>query len=114
MARAIKVDPNWIADYAKTTEQAGDELAAALHALQGTPLTSAAFGEVGRMVGAAAAYNGAAVALQQQVSRAADALHAAATNLRGIAAEHSAVDESHAAVLKAVQSGGSAAGLGSL
>jgi uncharacterized protein YukE len=105
MARAIKVDPHWIADYAKTAEQAGDELTAALRALQGTPLTSAAFGEVGRMVGSANAYNGAATTLQQQVSRAADALHAAAANLRGIATEHSSADEEQAVALKAVHRG---------
>lgn len=106
MARGIKVDPNWIADYAKTAEQAGDELASALHALQGAPLTSAAFGEVGRMVGSANAYNGAAATLEQQVSRAADALHAAAGNLRRIATEHSSADEEQASVLKSVHSSG--------
>ncbi|HEX4723372.1 MAG TPA: type VII secretion target [Pseudonocardiaceae bacterium] len=106
MARGIKVDPNWIAGYATTAEQAGDELASALQALRGTPLTSAAFGEVGRTVGSANAYNGAAATLQQQVSRAADALRAAAANLRTIAAAHSSVDQEHASVLKSVHSGG--------
>ena len=100
MAGAIKVDPNWIADYAKTAEQAGDELATALHALRGVALTSAAFGEVGRLVGSAHAYNGAAAVLQEQVSRAADALRAAATNLRGIATEHSSADEDQASSIR--------------
>lgn len=105
MARAIKVDPQWIAKYATTAEQAGDDLAAALHALQGAPLTSAAFGQVGQMVGSASAYNGAATALQGQVSRAVDALHSAATNLRGIAGEHSSADEDQAAALKSAHRG---------
>jgi len=105
MAHAIKVDPQWIAHYATTAEQAGDDLASALHALQGAPLTSAAFGQVGQMVGSAGAYNGAAAALQDQIGRAADALHAAAANLRGVAGEHSAADEDQAAAIKSVHQG---------
>jgi uncharacterized protein YukE len=100
VARAIKVDPNWIADYAKTAEQAADDLASALRGLQGVPLTSAAFGEVGRVVGSAQAYNGAATTLQGQVSRAADALRAAAGNLRSVATEHSSADQAQAAAIK--------------
>lgn len=106
MARGIKVDPTWIAGYATTAEQAGDELTSALQALQGMPLTSAAFGEVGRAVGSANAYNGAATTLEQQVSRAADALHAAAANLRTIATAHSSADDEHASALKSVHSTG--------
>jgi uncharacterized protein YukE len=100
MAGAIRVDPKWIADYAKTAEQAGDDLATALHALRGTPLTSEAFGELGRTVGSASAYNGAAETLQRQVGRAADALHAAAANLRTVATEHSTADESQASAIR--------------
>jgi hypothetical protein len=100
MARAISVDPNWITHYATTAEQAADDLAAALRGLHGIPLTSAAFGEVGRTAGSASAYQGAADTLLQQVNRAVDALHAAATNLRGIAAEHSSADEQQASALK--------------
>ena len=102
MAGAIRVDPNWIADYATTAEQAGDDLAAALRTLRGTPLTSVAFGDLGRQVGSANAYNGAAATLQQQVGRAADALHAAAANLRTVATEHSSADEDQASSIKSV------------
>ncbi len=96
----IQVDHGWIASYAKTAEQAGDELAAALHTLRGSPLTSAAFGDLGRTVGSEDAYHAAAATLQQQLNRAADALHAAATNLRTVAAEHSSSDERQAAAIK--------------
>jgi hypothetical protein len=98
----IKVDANWLNGYASTTEQAGDDLTAALHTLQGTPLTSAAFGELGKTVGSADAYNRAATTLQQQVNRAAAALQAAATSLRGVASAHSTVDAVQAAALSAV------------
>jgi uncharacterized protein YukE len=100
MARAISVDPTWIADYARTAEQAADDLAAALRALTGAPLTSAAFGDVGRVAGSADAYRGAADALRQQVSHAVDALHTVATNLRGITAQHSSADEQRASAIK--------------
>jgi uncharacterized protein YukE len=99
----IQVDHGWIASYASTAEQAGDELAAALHTLQGSPLTAAAFGDIGRTVGSAEAYHGAAATLQQQLDRAAAALHAAARNLRTVAAEHSSVDEQQAAAIKSAQ-----------
>jgi hypothetical protein len=96
----IRVDQGWIAGYANTAEQAADDLTAALRALTGTPLTSAAFGEVGRTVGSADAYNGAAAVLRQQVERAADALRAAATSLRGVAAEHSSADDAQAHAIR--------------
>lgn len=102
MAGAIQVDPNWIADYAKAAEQAGDDLAAALRALQGTPLSAASFGQIGQTVGSTAAYHGASATLQEQVGRAADALHSAATNLRGIASQHSSADDEQARSLKSV------------
>jgi len=96
----IQVDHGWIADYARTAEQAGDELADALRTLQGSPLTSAAFGDIGRTVGSADAYHSAASTLQQQLDRAAAALHAAASNLRTVAAEHSSVDEQQATAIR--------------
>jgi uncharacterized protein YukE len=95
----IKVDPGWITGYANTVDQAADDLTAALSALSRTPLTSAAFGDVGKQVGAADAYNGASATLQQQVTRAAAALRSAAVNLRTIAKEHSSADEQQAAAL---------------
>jgi uncharacterized protein YukE len=102
MSSGIKVDANWLNGYARTAEQAGDDLTSALQALQGTPLSSTAFGELGRTVGSADAYNTASTTLQQQVTRAAAALHAAATSLRGIAGAHTSVDADQAAALSAV------------
>ena len=96
----IQVDHGWIASYARTAEQAGEDLAAALRTLQGSPLTSAAFGDLGRTVGSADAYHAAAATLQQQVDRAAAALHSAAANLRTVAAEHSSVDEQQATAIR--------------
>ena len=96
----IKVDPSWIAGYATTVEQAGDDLAGALSTLRGTPLTSASFGDVGKQLGTADAYQGAATTLQQQLARAEEALRSAAANLRTVAKEHSSSDDDQAAVLR--------------
>jgi hypothetical protein len=105
MTHAIKADPQWIAHYATTAEQAGDDLLGALHGLRGAPLTPAAFGQVGQTVGSAGAYNAAAATLQDQIGRAVDALHAAATNLRGNAAEHSTADADQASAIKSAHQG---------
>jgi uncharacterized protein YukE len=99
----IKVDSGWITDYARTVEQAGDDLTHALDDLRGTPLGSAAFGDVGKQLGTAQAYHRASTTLQQQLSRAADALTAAADNLRKVASQHSTSDADAAAALRAVR-----------
>jgi uncharacterized protein YukE len=101
----IKVDPGWITGYAGTVEQAGDDLAGALSALTGTPLTSASFGDVGKQLGTADAYQGAATTLQQQLARAARTLRSAAAGLRTVAAEHSSSDEEQATALRAAHQG---------
>ncbi len=102
----ITANADWITGYATTAEHAGDDLASALEALRGTPLSSTAFGDTGRQLGTAGAYQSAADTLQQQLSRAVDALHSAATNLRTIATKHSTSDQDAAAVLRAVHTGG--------
>jgi hypothetical protein len=96
----IKVDPGWITGYARTVEQAGDDLTGSLDALRGTPLTSASFGELGRKIGTPTAYQAAAERLQQQLVRAADALQAAGASLRTVAREHSASDQDQAAAIR--------------
>jgi uncharacterized protein YukE len=105
----IKVDAGWITDYARTVQQAADDLAHAVDGLRGTPLAAAAFGDVGRQLGTADAYNRAAATLEQQLSRAAAALTSAADNLRTVASRHSSSDQQAAAALRAVR-GGSGAG----
>lgn len=99
----IRVDSGWIADYARTVEQAGDDLTHVLDDLRGTPLGSASFGDVGKQLGTAEAYNRASTTLQQQLSRAAAALTSAADNLRKVATQHSASDADAAASLRAVK-----------
>lgn len=98
----IRVQADWITGYAKTVERAADELAAALKALDSTPLGATAFGQLGTSTGAPEAYGHAATALRQQATRAADALRSAAGNLRTVAGAHSSLDEEQALALSKV------------
>lgn len=98
MAGAIAVDPDWIKGYASTVEQAADGLATAAQTMRATPLSAAAFGQLGSTFGAAPAYARAANTLLGQLDRAGAALRAAAGNLRTAAGAHDAADAEQAAV----------------
>ncbi|HEY4024254.1 MAG TPA: hypothetical protein VGM75_36600 [Pseudonocardiaceae bacterium] len=98
----ISVNQNWITSYANTVAQAASELATASQPLLATLLTAASFGSIGSEVQAGSAYNQVAQTLEQQLSRAAAALQAAAANLRTTAGSHAEVDQQQAAVLRAV------------
>jgi hypothetical protein len=96
----ISVNANWINGYASTVEQAGDELEQAATTLTNTPLTSSAFGDLGRTAGAVQAYARAAATLLGQLSTASTDLRSAAGNLRSVAGAHTAADEEHATRLR--------------
>ena len=98
----ISVNQDWITGYANTVAQAASELSKASQPLQATPLTSVSFGSIGNDVQAGSAYNQVAHTLEQQLSRAAAALAAAAVNLRSVASSHSAADAQQAAAFRAV------------
>ncbi|HEX4223099.1 MAG TPA: hypothetical protein VHZ97_12090 [Pseudonocardiaceae bacterium] len=98
----ISVNQSWITSYANTVAQAASELAKASQPLQATPLTAASFGSIGNEVQAGSAYNQVAQTLEQQLSRAAAALQAAAMNLRSVVGAHAAADEQQAAAFRAV------------
>ena len=98
----VAVDQNWITSYANTVAQAASELAKASQPLQATPLTSASFGSIGNEVHAGSAYDQVARTLEQQLSRAAAALQAAAVNLRSAAGSHAEADARQAAVFRAI------------
>lgn len=101
----IEVNPSWLAGYAGTAEQAADDLTTALTSLTESPLAAAAFGSIGKQMGAGTAYQGAASTLQQQLGRAAAALQSAAGNLRTVAGAHSSSDEDQAASIRRVHQG---------
>jgi uncharacterized protein YukE len=98
----ISVDQSWITSYANTVAQAASELAKASQPLQATPLTESSFGSIGNEAHAGSAYNQVAQTLEQQLSRAAAALQAAATNLRSVVGAHADADQQQAAAFRAI------------
>jgi uncharacterized protein YidB (DUF937 family) len=96
----VRVDPDWIASYAKTVSRSATELGSARDALRGAPLPGDAFGQLGRNTGADTAYAQAARALSDQLSRAVDALTAAGQSLARTADHYGSHDQDVAAMLK--------------
>jgi type VII secretion effector (TIGR04197 family) len=96
----VKIDPDWIASYAKTVSRSATDLGSARDALRGAPLPSDAFGQLGRNTGADTAYAQAAQTLSDQLSRAVDALTAAAEGLAKTADHYGSHDQDVAAMLK--------------
>ena len=96
----VRIDPDWIASYAKTVSRSATDLGSARDALRGTPLPGDAFGQLGRNTGADTAYAQAAQTLSDQLSRAVDALTAAAEGLAKTAGHYGSHDHDVAAMLK--------------
>jgi uncharacterized protein YidB (DUF937 family) len=96
----VHIDPDWIASYAKTVSRSSAELGSARDALKGAPLPADAFGQLGHNTGADTAYAQAAQTLSDQLSRAVDALTAAAEGLAKTADHYGSHDQDMAALLK--------------
>jgi type VII secretion effector (TIGR04197 family) len=96
----VRIDPDWIASYAKTVSRSATELGSARDALGGAPLPTDAFGRLGRNTGADTAYAQAARTLSEQLGRAVDALTAAAEGLAKTADHYGSHDQDVAAMLK--------------
>jgi hypothetical protein len=100
----IKVDPDWIVDYAKTAAEAAGRLSDGATVLDTAPLGPEAFGELGRTVRTAEAYQRASTALRAQLDRGVEALTSAGETLRDIADKHRASDDDGVVALR--RSGG--------
>ncbi|AHI01545.1 hypothetical protein GCM10010174_08520 [Kutzneria viridogrisea] len=96
----IKVDPEWIKGYASTVARSGSELGTARDTLRSGQLPAEAFGELGRNTGTDKAYQQAAKTLQDQLSRAVDALNSASAALSKTAEHFSSHDEDVAASIR--------------
>ena len=96
----VRIDPDWIASYAKTVSRSAADLGSARDALKGAPLPADAFGQLGRNTGADTAYAQAAQTLSDQLGRAVDALTAAAEGLARTADHYGSHDQDVAALLK--------------
>jgi uncharacterized protein YidB (DUF937 family) len=96
----VKIDPDWIASYAKTVSRSASDLGSARDAVKGTPLPADAFGQLGHNTGADTAYAQAARTLSDQLGRAVDALTAAAEGLAKTAEHYGSHDQDMAALLR--------------
>jgi hypothetical protein len=96
----IEVDPDWINGYAKTLGTASDELGKSAESLGGASLGAEAFGELGRTVRTADAYQRAATTLRDQLNRAVESLRSASEGLCEVAGQHTGRDEDSAAQIR--------------
>ena len=92
----IRVDTEWLTQYAGQVRAAGEEIAAARRELDGTRLEPESFGEVGRSAGAADAYARLAALLGDQTRRAGEVLTGAGDELRQVVDFHTGGDDDNA------------------
>lgn len=100
----VTVDPDWVSGYGTVVSAAADRLADGAAVLDTAPLGPEAFGELGRTVRTADAYQRASTALRGQLARGVDALAAAAESLGDVAEKYRASDDDGVVVLR--RSGG--------
>jgi hypothetical protein len=101
---AIKVDPDWVIDYAKKVSSAAGRLADGAAVLDTAPLGPDAFGELGRTVRVADAYQRASSALRAQLARGVEALTSAGESLEDVVGRYRTSDDDGVATLR--RSGG--------
>ena len=95
----MKVDPDRVDGYAKTVEQAVEDLGGVAEEI-GTPLGAEAFGDVGRTVGTTESYSRASSVLREQLGRAVESLSSVADNLHKVVEHHRGADEDSADQIK--------------
>ncbi len=96
----IKVDPDWIVDYAKTVSAAAGRLSDGATVLDTAPLGPEAFGELGRTVRVADAYQRASTALRAQLTRGVEALTSAGESLEDVAGKYRTSDDDGVVALR--------------
>ncbi|MDQ3403794.1 MAG: hypothetical protein M3548_10420 [Actinomycetota bacterium] len=89
---AIRVDPDWVGGYAEKVAKGADDLAKGAETLRTAPLTSEAFGSLGRTVRVADAYGKASESLRAQLVRGVEALEAASASLLVVAEKYRTSD----------------------
>ncbi|WP_344683770.1 hypothetical protein [Saccharopolyspora taberi] len=92
----IRVDTEWLTQYADEVTAAGEEIGNARRELDGARLEPESFGELGRKEGAADAYQRLAGLLGDQASRASEVLTGAGRELREVVDFHTGGDDDNA------------------
>lgn len=101
----VKIDPEWVTGYAKTVVKAADQLDGAADALNGDPLGNDVFGDLGRQVRTAEAYQRASATLRDQLARAIETLHSASDGLNKVAAQFQSSEQGTAQTIKRAENG---------
>jgi hypothetical protein len=96
----VKIDPDLVSGYAKTVAKAADQLSGPAGALKGEPLGDDAFGDLGRQVHTAEAYQRASATLLDQLTRSVETLHAASDSLNQVAAKYRDSEQGTAQTIK--------------
>ncbi len=96
----VRVNVDWLADYAAALDKHSDEAHAVLGALREQPLDDEAFGDVGQSMGTPQSYQRAADSLMAQLTRAEEVLTAAATALREVSEHYQGTDLDGAKILE--------------
>jgi hypothetical protein len=85
LVSGVEIDPEWLTAYAKTAVKGADQLSAVS---AGDPLGNEAFGELGRRIRTAEAYQRAATCLREQLTRAVETLHSASDSLNEVVSRY--------------------------
>ncbi|MGP4015345.1 hypothetical protein [Saccharopolyspora sp. 5N708] len=96
----IRIDIEWLATYAREVRAAGEEITTAQQGLAAAELAPEAFGELGRKVGAAEAYQRARALLLDQNRRAGETLTRAGDELREVVDFHGVGDDDSASEMR--------------
>ena len=96
----LRMDGVVVADYARTAEEAADDLYAAAADVGGEGVSGESYGPLGARIGLGESYGRAAGALRRQLSDGAEALKSAAEALRQVTVRHSGQDAEAAELIK--------------
>lgn len=96
----LRMDGVVVADYARTAEEAADDLQAAAADVGSESVSGESYGALGAGIGLGESYGRAAGALRRQLADGAEALKSAAEALRQVAVRHSGQDAEAAELIK--------------
>lgn len=96
----LRVDGVVVAEYARTAEEAADDLHAAAADVGGEGVSGESYGPLGAQIGLGESYGRAAGALRRQLTDGAEALKSAAEALRQVTVRHSGQDAEAAELIK--------------
>ncbi|WIY03737.1 hypothetical protein QRX60_07745 [Amycolatopsis mongoliensis] len=96
----LRMDGVVVAEYARTAEEAADDLHAAAAVVGGEEVSGESYGPLGAQIGLGESYGRAVGALRRQLADGAEALKSAAEALRQVTVRHSGQDAEAAELIK--------------